>query len=295
MPKGRLEDGSMDPTTQRARAETFTGYHSSASPEPLVLPNAWDAASAIVFDRTGHDAIGTSSSGIAASFGSPSARRLDLDEMLAVVERIAGAVELPVSADIEAGYGDTPDAVGETVGRTIEAGAVGVNIEDGSGFGTDVIATKEQHVATVRAARTAAEDAGVPIAINARTDVFWLDIGDEATRVERAVDRGNAYLDAGADCVFVPGVTDPETIRRLVDGLDGPLNVLGGPGAPSIVELGELGVGRVSVGSGPMRSTLGHLRAIGEELRDAGTYDSMADAIPYGEWNAFLAEAHDAD
>lgn len=295
MSTGGLEDGDMDPTTQRARAETFAGYHSSASPGPLVLPNAWDAASAIMFDRTGHDAIGTSSSGIAASFGSPSARRLDLADMLAVVERIAGAVEIPVSADIEAGYGETPDEVGETVRRTIEAGAVGVNIEDGSGFGTDVIATKEQHVETVRAARSAADEADVPLVINARTDVFWLDLGDEASRLDRAIDRGNAYLDAGADCVFVPGVTDAETIRPLVEGLDGPLNVLGGPDAPSIGELAELAVGRVSVGSGPMRSTLGHLRTIGEELRETGTYDSMAGAIPYREWNAFLADAHGTD
>lgn len=283
----------MDSDTQRELARAFASYHSSETAGPLVLPNAWDASSALIFERSGHRAIGTSSSGIAASFGSPSARRLDIEQMLAVVDRIASAVEIPVSADMEAGYGGTPDAVAETIERTIEAGAVGVNLEDGSGYGSDEIVGKDRHAATVRAARTAAEESGIPLVINARTDVFWLGIGDEASRLDHALDRANAYFDAGADCAFIPGVIDGETIGRLVDGLDGPLNVLGGPGAPPIGQLGELGVGRVSVGSGPMRSTLGHLQTVSEELWSSGTYDSMSDAIPYAEWNAFLAEAHD--
>lgn len=293
MPVGRLVRDSMDAATQRERARTFASYHSSTA--PLVLPNAWDAASALVFERTDHRAIGTSSSGIGASFGSPSARRLSLDLMLSVVARIADAVDIPVSADMEAGYGDTPDVVAETVRRTIEAGAVGVNLEDGSGYGSGSIASKEHHENVVRAARQAADETGVPLVINARTDVFWLDIGDEASRLDHALDRANAYIAAGADCVFIPGVSDAETIGQLVDGLDGPLNVLGGPGGPSIGELEKLGVARVSVGSGPMRSTLGHLREIGEELRSTGTYETMAGAIPYAEWNAFLAGAYDAE
>lgn len=283
----------MDTATQRELARTFASYHSS--PAPLVLPNAWDVASALVFERTDHRAVGTSSSGIGASFGSPSARRLSLDRMLSVVARIADAVDLPVSADMEAGYGDTPDAVAETVRRTIEAGAVGVNLEDGAGFGSGAIASKERHEEAVRAAREAADETGIPLVINARTDVFWLEIGDEASRRDHALDRANSYLDAGADCVFIPGVSDAETIGQLVGGLDGPLNVLGGSGAPSIGELDDLGVARVSVGSGPMRSTLGHLREIGEELGTTGTYETMAGAIPYGEWNAFLAESYDAE
>jgi 2-methylisocitrate lyase-like PEP mutase family enzyme len=125
--------------------------------------------------------------------------------------------------------------------------------------------------------------------INGRTDVFWRDVGAASERVERAIERANAYYEAGSDCVFVPGVTDPVVIESLVDGIDGPVNVLGGPGAPTVSELDELGVARVSVGSGPMRATLGLLREISSELRDEGTYTSMESAVPYSDLNALLS------
>jgi 2-methylisocitrate lyase-like PEP mutase family enzyme len=279
----------MDHDTQRALATTFRDRHTDQSDGPLVLPNAWDAASAIVYGATGLEAVGTSSAGVAASLGVPDGEVLARDEMLAAVDRIAGAVDLPVSADIEAGYGETPDAVGETVARTIEAGAVGVNLEDGTGDPARPLRSVDEHCERIRAARAAADDADLPLVVNGRTDVFWAEVGETSTRLDRAVERANAYFEAGSDCLFVPGVTDPDTIAALADGVDGPLNVLGGPGLPSIPELGTLGVARVSVGSGPMRATLAHLRDIGRELRETGTYDGMADAIPYAELNDLLA------
>jgi len=237
----------------------------------------------------GLEAVGTSSAGVAASLGVADGEVLARDEMLAVVERIAHGVAIPVSADVEAGYGDTPDAVRETVALTVEAGAVGVNLEDGTDDPDQPLVPVADHCETVRAAREAAEAAHVPLVVNGRTDVFWRSVGDEHDRVDRAVERANAYADAGSDCLFVPGVTDPDDVAALADGIDGPLNVLGGPGAPSTPELGELGVARVSVGSGPIRATLGHLRDVARELRDDGTYDRMDGAIPYSELNDLLA------
>ncbi|MFC7097749.1 isocitrate lyase/PEP mutase family protein [Halobaculum marinum] len=279
----------MDHATQRERAASLLALHTAAG--PLVLPNAWDAGSAVVFADAGFDAIGTTSAGIAAAQGVPDGEQLSREEMLAVVERIAGAVDLPVTADIEAGYGDTPEEVFDTVAATVEAGAVGVNLEDGTGDPDRPLADVADHVAVIRAARDAADEADVPVVVNGRTDVFWLGVGEEADRLDHAVERANAYADAGADCLFVPGVTDTETIGALVDRLDAPLNVLGGPGAPPIATMADLGVARVSVGSVPMRATLGLLREIAVELREEGTYEAMADGVPYGELKELLAAA----
>jgi 2-methylisocitrate lyase-like PEP mutase family enzyme len=279
----------MTPGTQRDLAATFRDRHTETSAGPLVLPNSWDVASTLMYEAAGFEAVGTSSAGIAASLGVPDGEHLAREEMLAHVDRIAGSVGIPVSADMEAGYGDTPEAVAETVRRTIDAGAVGVNLEDGTDDPEAPLVDTDLHRAKIRAAREAAEEADIPLVINGRTDVFWRAVGDDADRVDRAVERANAYFAAGSDCLFIPGVTDPDTIGALVDGLDGPLNVLGGPGCPPIAELDDLGVARVSVGSGPMRATLGYLREICDELDVDGTYTRMADAIPYGDLNELLA------
>jgi len=280
----------MTHETQHERAEAFRALH-HADDGPLVLPNAWDAASAIVLADAGFDAIGTTSAGIAASRGVPDGEVLPRAEMVSVVAGIADAVALPVTADIEAGYGDTAAAVYDTVSAAIDAGAVGANLEDGTGDPDDPLAPVDDHAAAIRAARDAAEDAGVPVVVNGRTDVFWLGVGDEDDRLDRAVDRANAYADAGSDCLFVPGVSDIGTIRALVDRLDAPLNVLGGPGAPPVDALAEAGVARVSVGSGPMRATLGLLGNVAAELREEGTYESMAGGIPYDELRELLEAA----
>lgn len=280
----------MNRQTQRTLARRFLDAHRDDQ-GPLVLPNAWDAASAIVFQSFGFEAVGTSSAGIAASLGVPDGEVLTRDEMLSVVERVAGTVRVPVTADVEAGYGETPDAVVETVSGAIEAGAVGVNLEDGTGDPDDPLDDPDRHVAKIRAARDTADRADLPLVVNGRTDVFWLGVGDEEDRLDRAIDRANAYHRAGSDCVFVPGVTDADTIRALADGIDAPLNVLGGPGAPPIATLADCGVARVSVGSAPMRATLGRLREMSEELREEGTYGAMEGAIPYGELRELLVDA----
>jgi len=280
----------MDRTTQRSLAETFRDGHTVGGTKPLLLPNSWDAASTIIYEEAGFEAVGTSSAGIAASLGVPDGEVLGRDDMLAVVERIANSVDIPVSADMEAGYGDSPPEVAETVRLTIEAGAVGINLEDGTNDPAQPLIETDQHAARIRAAREAADEAGIPLVINGRTDVFWREVGDKSDQVVATIERANAYAAAGSDCLFVPGVTDLSAISELVAGIDGPVNILGGPGAPPIADLENAGVARVSIGSGPMRATLGFLREISAELLTTGTYDRMANAIPYAELIDLLEE-----
>jgi 2-methylisocitrate lyase-like PEP mutase family enzyme len=231
--------------TQREKADELRRLH--AAPEPLVLVNAWDATSArVVAGTAGCRAIATASWAIAAAHGYPDGEAIPLDTMLASVKTIADAVELPVSADLERGYGDA----GATVARAIEAGAVGCNLEDSTGEGG--LVAVEQHVAAVEAARAAGEAAGVPLVINARTDVYLRDVIPAEERLVAALERGAAYLDAGADCIFVPGVRDLATIESLVKEMGGPISLLLGAGGPPLAELARLGVARVSYGPGPM-------------------------------------------
>lgn len=245
----------------------------------LVLPNAWDGASARIFEEAGFTAIGTTSAGVAFALGYPDGERLTRREMIEVVARIAKIVKIPVTADVEAGYGDPV----QTAREVWEAGAVGMNLEDITG---DRLHEISEQTASIRAIVAA-----VPgMVINARTDIYLKAIGDEATRFDRTVERLNSYLEAGAACAFAPGVHDAATIERLVKAVRGPLNILATAGAPDVAGMKRLGVSRMSVGSGPMRATLGLVDRIAKELRDEGTYRAMLDgAIPYADVNQLLA------
>ena len=260
----------MDLETQRARAIRFHDLHQG--PGILVLANAWDAASACIFEKAGFLAVATTSAGVAAALGFAD-DDIPVSVMLQAVARIASAVSLPVSADMETGFGDTAEKVAETAKAVLRAGGIGMNLEDAAGDAA-------VHVEKVQAVRHAAEAIGIPLVINARTDVYLRQLGDPAGRFDEAVRRANAYRKAGADCLFVPGVRDAATIGRLTAAIDGPVNILAVPGAPSVAGLERLGVRRVSVGSGPMRATLALTARIARELLDAGTYTSFSDAIP---------------
>ena len=271
----------------REKAERLRQLHRTG--RPLILPNAWDAGSAVVFAASGCPALATSSAGIAFAAGFPDGERMLRDAMIAAVGRIAARVAVPVSADMEAGYGATPEDVADTVRGVIASGAVGINIEDGLDGGG--LRDPADMLARLRAARMAADAAGVPLFLNARTDVFWQRIGPENQRLALAVERLRAYRDAGADGLFVPGRMDLPTIRALAAATDRPLNVLGGAGMPSIPELASAGVARVTVGSGPMRAAMGVVRAIAEELAGPGTYERILGvAIPYPDMNALFAD-----
>jgi 2-methylisocitrate lyase-like PEP mutase family enzyme len=195
-------------------------------------------------------------------------------------------VEVPVTADIEAGYGESPMDVAATVRHLLDAGIVGINLEDGGPKKT--LVPVAEHVRKLLATRGAARAAGLPLVINARIDVYWLGVGEPAHRLAEAVRRARAYRDAGADCIFLPGITDPATIAELVSEIDIPLNILAGPGAPSSRQLEALGVRRVSAGSAPSRAVFGLIARMAEELRRHGTYESMRGGVPYEAMNAMM-------
>ncbi len=259
------------------KADTLRQLHHGSS--ILVLPNAWDVASALIFERAGFPALATTSAGVAFTRGYSDGQHIPRSEMIEAIARIADAVKIPVTADVEAGYDDAA----ETARQVWKAGAVGMNLED---FANDRLMEVADQAVIIRAVRSAAPE----MVINARTDIFLNQIGEEGTRFDRTLERLNVYLDAGADCVFAPGVRDRETIARLAKAVRGPLNILAVPGAPPVKDLQKMGVARVSVGSGPMRATLGLVERIARELHDQGTYESMTDgAMPYAEINQMFA------
>ncbi|GAC1655808.1 MAG: isocitrate lyase/phosphoenolpyruvate mutase family protein [Candidatus Dormibacteraceae bacterium] len=267
---------------QPALAQAFKRLH--GGPGVLVLPNAWDPMSARLFAASGFAALATSSASVAWALGRQDGQNLTRPEMVAAIGRIAAAVEIPVTADLEAGYGADAAAVGETIRMVLEAGAVGVNLEDGSIGGASPLIDVAEHARRIAAARLAAESAGVPLFINGRTDVYLLRVGAPETRFDHAVERARAYLDAGADGVFVPGVRDLATIERLVVAIPGPLNVLVTDGTPPVPTLRAAGVRRLSTGGRPAQAVLGLLRRIGEELSGPGTYDTIFQyAMPFPE------------
>jgi 2-methylisocitrate lyase-like PEP mutase family enzyme len=273
--------------TQRDKANAFRKMHDRS--RILVLPNAWDVASARIVEQAGFRAIATTSAGVAWSLGNPDGEGLGRDEMLDIVRRVAARVAVPVTADMVAGFGSKPAEVAETVRRLIAAGAVGMNMEDGTNDEDGTLVDVAVHVEKVRAAREAAAAAGVPIVINARTDVYLAQVGEPGSRLRHAVERANAYREAGADCLFVPSVRDADTIAKLVREINGPINILAGGTAPSIPELEQLGVARASLGSGPMSATLGLLKKIVEEIRGPGTYQTInQNAVAYAEMNRLM-------
>jgi 2-methylisocitrate lyase-like PEP mutase family enzyme len=204
------------------------------------------------------------------------------------VSRIAAAVRVPVTADMEAGYGTSAADMAETAKAVVEAGAVGMNLEDVTGSTTDSLVELSLQVDKIRAIRDASRAAGVPLVLNARTDIYLMSIGPAETRFERTVERLTAYRDAGADCLFAPGLSDGETIGKLVKAVAAPLNILTG-GCPPLGELEKLGVARASTGSGVMNATLGLVRRIGKELMERGTYSALQEgAIPFRELNGLF-------
>jgi len=258
------------------------------TPPIFVIPNAWDAASARLFEAEGFPAIATTSAGVAASLGYPDGGVVPSREMIEAVARIARSVKIPVSADIEHAYAATPDAVADVVLRVIAAGAVGINLEDFVPGAPDLEPLALQ-LDKIQAIIKAANKAGVRVVINARTDVFLRALGPAEARLGVAVERGRAFLGAGADCVFVPGVRDRETIAALVQRIGGPVNILAVDGTPPIPDLEALGVARVSLGSGPMRATLALVRDVARELKASGTYTTFTSrAMPFNDVNELM-------
>jgi 2-methylisocitrate lyase-like PEP mutase family enzyme len=244
------------------RADRLRALHHG--PRPLILANVWDVASALAVERAGASAIATTSSGVAASLGYPDGEEIPVTEMLAAIGRIAAAVSLPVTADMEAGYGlDAPDLVA----ALISVGVVGLNVEDtdraDNASGLVDTGLQAGRLAAIRGAATAR---GVPVVINARIDVFLRGSGSPEVRLEEAIRRAQAYVAGGADCIFPIWLVDAEGIGRVVREVPAPVNVLLRPGAPSIAALTELGVRRISVGGELARHAVDDAEAVARRL-----------------------------
>lgn len=271
---------------QKRKAETLRALHSAS--QPLVLVNVWDIASARIIEQAGFPAIATTSAGIAFAAGFPDGQKIHPDLMLSKVAQIADAVSVPVTADVEGGYGDTPERAARTTRNVIFGGAVGMNFEDATGNPERPLADLSLHLERIRAIRETALQLDIRLVLNARTDVYLLQVGEAAGRYDETLRRLAAFRDAGADCVFVPGLRDAQTIGRLVRDLNCPVNILAVPGSLPIHELAALGVKRISLGSGPMRSSLGLLQRLAEEVKTAGTYSQMEGAPTHAKMNELM-------
>ncbi|MEO6714717.1 MAG: isocitrate lyase/phosphoenolpyruvate mutase family protein [Mycobacteriales bacterium] len=280
----------MTPSLERhqRRYAEFGRLHAAPA---LVLPNAWDVVSARIVEDAGAAAIATTSAGVAWALGAADGNRVDRDLALGAVARIVVAVDVPVTADIETGFGETDAELAETIRGVLDAGAVGINIED-SGFAP--LRPMEQQAARLRVVRAAAEASGRSLFINARVDTYLMSAGDVGDRLAETLRRSAAYLEAGADGIFVPGVTDLALLRQLLAAIPAPLNVLTGPGAPIVAELAEIGVRRISVGSALAQAAYGLVRRAASELLTDGTYRALERDLDYAELNRLVTARPEA-
>jgi 2-methylisocitrate lyase-like PEP mutase family enzyme len=273
-------------STTTAKAGQLRALHKSE--EPLILVNVWDAVSARIIEELGFPAIATTSAGVAWAEGFADGQRISRQHMLARVATIARAVEVPVTADLEGGYGSSVDDAVATAQGAIEAGAVGLNFEDAQDNGNPLIDLKLQ-IQRIEAIRQTSNKAGVPLVINARTDVFLSRIGnDDLWRLEESVRRANRYLAAGADCAFVPGVSDERIIAQLVSRIRGPVNILASSTTPSLDRLRKLGVARISLGSGAIGYALAKFREAAGDLKKSGTFGFLSGRISHADANALF-------
>jgi 2-methylisocitrate lyase-like PEP mutase family enzyme len=271
-------EGDMD-SDRRARAERFVDLHRDGC---FLLPNAWDVGSARILESAGFPAVATTSAGVAFSLGQPDhdffaeqtpQGRVDRETMMRRVREIVDEVAVPVSADLEEGYGEAPETVATTISMALAAGAAGGNIEDFTGERARPLYDAALAADRIRAARAAIDTRGDPFVLIGRSDALLV-----GGSLDECVRRANAYLAAGADCAFVPGASDATTIGTLVRELDGPLNVVMGltGGTLSLDDLRTLGVRRVTVGGSIARAMYRHLRDAARELAERGTF-SYAD------------------
>jgi 2-methylisocitrate lyase-like PEP mutase family enzyme len=260
----------MNLKNQKSKITDFRTLHLHS----FVLPNAWDVISAKIFADCGFKAIGTTSAGIAVSHGY-SDRNMPFHTAIHSIKQIVHSVDIPVSVDIEDGYGQTIKEVKETVRQVISTGAVGINIEDSTSDPKQPLYDISFQQKKISAIKNLTDTLGIPLFINARTDVYWSQTGDPSTQLHETIRRAIAYQEAGADCIFVPGINDRETIQTLRESISCPINLLAGKDMPSLSELSTIGIQRLSCGSGPFRATATLLKNISEEIINNGTFHHM--------------------
>lgn len=273
----------------KEKGRKFRALHEGS--EVFVMPNAWDAGSAMLLAAAGFQALGTTSGGVNWSRGCQDyVYRTPPETMLAAYGDIAAAVDLPVSGDLENGYGNSPAAVARSIRRSVEQGMVGGSIEDSTADPKAPLYDIELAVERIVAAREAADATRVPYSLTARAESYYADL---VNPFADAVRRANRYREAGADCIFVPGLVGADAIGRLVQEVDAPISVVMGlVGEPlTVAELGALGVRRISTGASIARATFALVRAAGEEIMERGSFGYAAAAIPDAEINAFFEPA----
>lgn len=273
---------------QAKQAQAFLSLHQQQ--HAFVMPNAWDAGSAKMLAVAGFKAIATTSAGIAFSLGRPdSANAVSRDEMLHAIQGIIQAVDLPVSVDLEAGFGSQPEVVAETIQLAIKAGAVGGNIEDFTGDKQQSLFDRTLAHDRIQAARLAASNLQLPFILTARTDCYL--VGYPKPFAE-AVERAQLYCEAGADCVFVPGITDLNIIEQLVKQVPKPLTVVVGlKGSPfTVQQLADVGVRRITIGGSLARATYALIRKAAHEMITQGQFSYAEEQIPDGELCEFFAQ-----
>ncbi len=268
------EREKMNKREQAEMAEKFSARHHTRP--VLLLPNAWDPMSARIFAAAGFTALATTSGGVAWALGYPDGQVAPWAEVVSATARIVRAAKVPVTADIEAGYAETPDELTAHVREIIRAGVVGINLEDGRNHAD--LRPIADAVERLRAARTAADREGVPICINARCDVFLVSGSTDTSHFAEALERCRAYLAAGADCVYPFGLRDPATIADFVKAVDGPVNVTGRPGMPDAAALEKLGVARITIASAPTLVAMSSIQKMADDLR-TGAFGSLTSAF----------------
>lgn len=272
----------MVSTSQKEKAEMFLKFHHDK--EMLVLLNSWDNGSSKLIEACGYKAIATTSMGIAASLGYPDCQIIQLSEMLQVITGIVNAVQVPVTVDIEAGYGNNLDEILESVKKFIATGIVGINIEDSIEL-SPALVDEMEFCERISAIRALSDSLGFHLVINARTDSFYTSAGTAQEKLAESIRRGNKYREAGADCIFVQPVWEKEMISTLVKEINAPINILANPGIgvgvlpPSVRELQDMGVARLSLGSGLMKATLALIKKVADELLEKGTYNILSDTL----------------
>ena len=266
---------------QKEKAELFLKFHQDK--EILVLLNSWDIGSSKLIEASGYKAIATTSMGIAASLGYPDSQVIQLSEMIEVITGIVNGVQVPVTVDIEAGYGNNLNEIIDSVKKIIATGIVGINIEDSIDL-NPILIDEMEFCERISAIRALSDSLGFHLLINARTDSFYTSSGSTREKLSESIKRGNKYREAGADCIFVQPVSEKETISTLVKEINAPINILANPGIgggipPSVSELQDLGVARLSLGSGLMKATLALIKKVADELSEKGTYNILLDTL----------------
>ena len=271
----------MVSSIQKEKAELFLKFHQDK--EILVLLNSWDIGSSKLIEASGYKAVATTSMGIAASLGYPDCQVIQLSEMIGAITGIVNAVQVPVTVDIEAGYGNNLTEIIDSVKKIIATGIVGINIEDSIEL-SPILIDETEFCERISAIRALSDSLGFHLVINARTDSFYTSLGTQKEKLSESIKRGNKYREAGADCIFIQPVWEKETISTLVKEINAPINILANPKAgeglpPSVSELQDLGVARLSLGSSLMKATLALIKKVADELSEKGTYNILLDTL----------------